>query len=257
MMDNRGTQVQSNIAAVGSAYSLTGWDTISGNTIDSFGNINALTGNVMAAYLYGDGSNITNLLGSNSISNGTSNVSIPTANSNVVINANTLGWTFDDTGSLTAPGNLLINGNILSFGTNRALIQANDTRPLAMLASGANSSVTSVWVENINDPANSAVAGIYAPVEGTGDVRILTGNNATTVNFWDFDSTGNLTASGNISAVGDISSGNVIIGAYLYGDGSNITNLYGNTTTIAIGQDAGNAGQSANAVALGTLAGAI
>jgi hypothetical protein len=167
-MDYRGIQVQSNIAAIGSAYSLTGWDTISGNTLTSSGNINALTGNVMAAYLYGDGSNITNLPGSNTISNGNSTVSIPTANGEVVINpydvtgtnkwrfseggtlympplativANTSGmtlttndtptaqkitlndtlgftdggnyaWTLDQTG-LTAPGNLLINGNIL------------------------------------------------------------------------------------------------------------------------------------------------
>jgi hypothetical protein len=124
------------------------------------------------------------------------------------------------------------------------LIQASDTRPLSMLASGANSSVTSVWVENINDPANSAVAGIYAPIEGTGDVRILTGNNATTVNFWDFDSTGNLTLPGNTFAVN-------------YANGTQVTNLYDNTTTIAIGQDAGNAGQSGNAIAIGTLAGAI
>jgi hypothetical protein len=61
-------------------------------------------------------------------------------------------------------------------------------------------------------------------VEGTGNVRILTGNNATTVNFWDFDSTGNLTASGNISAVGNIT------GAFLYGNGVNITGI---STSVA------------------------
>ena len=51
----------------------------------------------------------------NQIYNGDSNVTIPTANGNVCINANSgtdRQWIFDTTGTLTAPGNLPLNGLI-------------------------------------------------------------------------------------------------------------------------------------------------
>ena len=55
----------------------------------------------------------------NSIVNGTSNVSIPTANSNVTIGANTSSWTFDTTGNLTLPANTFAvnyaNGDPVTF----------------------------------------------------------------------------------------------------------------------------------------------
>ena len=91
-----------------------GFSTTGNITANNIGNVAAidLNGNT-STVLSGDGTWVAQGGGSgNSISNGTSNVTIPTANSNVVINANTSGWTFDNTGNLTAPGNISAVGNI-------------------------------------------------------------------------------------------------------------------------------------------------
>ena len=58
---------------------------VTGNV--SGGNISA-SGNVTASYFFGDGSQLTNITATgNAIVNGTSNVSIPTANGSVYINS--------------------------------------------------------------------------------------------------------------------------------------------------------------------------
>lgn len=113
-------------------------------------------------------------------------------------------WTFGTDGNLAVPGNMVINGNVNVFGTDTALIQPTNNVPLALISSGPNAGTTTFWVENISDPANSAIAGMYAPLAGTANVGIVTGNNATTVNFWNFDSTGNLTIPGSLLLAGDI-----------------------------------------------------
>jgi hypothetical protein len=58
------------------------------------------TGNITANYFFGNGSQLTGLNTTTSnISNGTSNVDIPIANGNVIINnSGTYAWTFDNTG---------------------------------------------------------------------------------------------------------------------------------------------------------------
>jgi hypothetical protein len=81
-------------------------------------------GNVTAPYFFGNGSQLTGLnINTSSISNGTSNVDIPTANANVEINVNAKRWIFDNTGNLTVPvggaletapgsaGNILLHPN--------------------------------------------------------------------------------------------------------------------------------------------------
>jgi hypothetical protein len=153
-------------------------DDLVGNTAQwTFGTDGVLSaaGNISASNFVGSGSNVELVAGSST-------------------------WTFDNTGNLTVPGNMIINGNVNVFGSDTALIQPTDNVPLALISSGSNAGTTTFWVENINDPANSAIAGMYAPLQGTANVRIITGNNATTVNFWDFDNTGNLTAPGNVVA---------------------------------------------------------
>jgi hypothetical protein len=86
----------------GAGYS---WNFSSDGALSAPGNIGT-TGNVVAAYLYGDGSNVTNVTANpvNTIVNGTSDVTIATANSNVTVTtAGTSTFTFDTTGNLTLP----------------------------------------------------------------------------------------------------------------------------------------------------------
>ena len=134
----------------------------------------------------------------------------------VVINSNdgvgnTAQWTFDNFGTMTLPGNMIISGNTSVFGANRALIQPADDLPLIVLSSGANGAVSSIWVEDIANVGTSNIAAVYAnPVPGSGNVRIVVGQNGvgSGPNLWDFDTTGNLTVPGNIIvATGIVGSG--------------------------------------------------
>ncbi len=84
-------------------------------TFDTAGNLTApgnisTTANVSANYFIGDGSQLTNLPGGGlPIANGTSNFNIATANGNATVTtAGTYTWTFDDTGNVTVPGNIVM-----------------------------------------------------------------------------------------------------------------------------------------------------
>ena len=93
------------------------------------GNVNAA--NVVATYLYGDGSNITGIGNGggsgNTIYNGLANVTIPTANGSIYINTNdgagnARQWEFNPAGVLTIPGPGA-NGSITTAaGTNRNIM---------------------------------------------------------------------------------------------------------------------------------------
>ena len=107
-------------------------------------------------------------------------------------------YTFGYDGNFNLPGNLTINGLTSVFGSNVALVQPNDDIPLVLLASNSNASVSSVWIENSTDVANSNISAIYTPFASTGAVRIVNGNNASTINIWDFGRDGNLSVPGNI-----------------------------------------------------------
>ena len=116
--------------------------------------------------------------------------------------SNVATYTFGYDGNLNLPGNLTITGLTNIFGSNTALIQTNDDIPLAMISSNVNGTISSVWIENTSDIGNSNIAGIYVHDTGTGAVRIVNGNNATAINIWDFDTTGNLNVPGNILVSG-------------------------------------------------------
>ena len=123
------TAAQPNITSVGTLSSVT----VTANV--TAGNVYANSGIVKGQYLYGDGSNITNITISagSSIVNGTSNVSIPGANGNVntVVAGNTTlvvtGTGVNVAGNLNATGTITGNfngnvinatqGNITSLGT--------------------------------------------------------------------------------------------------------------------------------------------
>ena len=123
-------------------------------------------------------------------------------------------WQFGDDGNLTAPGNLVIAGNTNVFGTDSALIQPTDDKPLLAISSGANGAVSSVWVEDIGNVGTSNIAAVYAnPTVGSGIVRIAVGQNGSNTgpNLWDFDATGNLTLPTN---------GHIIVSGGIVGSGA-------------------------------------
>ena len=96
---------QSNITSLGTLTSLS----VSGNITSGNANLGNL---VTANYFSGDGSLLT---GISNINNGTSNVSIPVANSNVQVYANNQHWVFTDVGNLLLAGG---NGVIQSIANS-------------------------------------------------------------------------------------------------------------------------------------------
>ena len=156
-------------------------------------NTSSVLANVSITLEANDTGNITglNLIGdSNANLYAHGNVTIVSDSSNT-----TATWAFDATGNLTLPGNLVIAGNTSIFGTDAALIQTTDNRPLLALSSGANGAVSSLWVEDIGNVGTSNIAAVYAnPTSGSKIVRIAVGQNGGGgPNLWDFGTTGILT----------------------------------------------------------------
>jgi hypothetical protein len=114
-------------------------------------------------------------------------------------------WLLDDDGNLTTPSSLVI-GSRPGGGSH---IQQNDAA-LEIVGEGANSVVQIGWTANQSEPDSVALVAMNLPNGGEGNVLIAVGNNATTVNYWLFDNTGNLT----LPAGGDIkdSTGTSVLG---------------------------------------------
>ena len=190
---------------------------------------------------------------------------------NIIINSdddagNTAQWKFGIDGNLTASGNLIIAGNTNVFGTDAALIQPTDDKPLLSLSSGANGAVSSLWVEDIGNVGTSNIAAVYAnPTVGSKIVRIAVGQNGgnTGPNLWDFNTNGTLTLP-NGAVIKDTAGNSVAFG---WGAGSNtqgnsavaVGNSAGQTSqgtqSVAVGQRAGFSNQGPSAVAIGAYAG--
>jgi hypothetical protein len=206
---------------------------------------------------------------------GDDNLYVKLANTgNVVVNSNdavgnTAQWTFDNFGTITLPGNMIISGNTSVFGTNASLLQTTDDRPLLALSSGANGAVSSLWVEDIGNVGTSNIAAVYAnPTVGSKIVRIVVGQNGvgSGPNLWDFDTTGNLTVPGNIimttgivgsgaspapylsgfsslsaitvSASGNISATGNVTAANFFGNGNTLSNVatrFESSWTVPVG----------------------
>jgi hypothetical protein len=172
-------------------------------------------------------------------------------------------WTFGQTGNLTLPGGMIINGNINTLGSQTALLQSIDDLPLSFIASGANGSVTSFWAEDFANLMTSNIAAIYTPLQNTQTVRIVTGSNGGNIAIYDFDPDGMFTAAavcatgnvyaGNVSASGNVISGNVNTGVVTLTNGARIQDTAGNA--VAFGLNAGSNTQGIEAVAIGDLAG--
>jgi hypothetical protein len=101
-------------------------------------------------------------------------------------------WTFDTTGNLTTPSNLVIGPGP---GSGSSIFQYNEG--LQILGEGANSVVQLGWTANTSAPGSVTTIAMNYPGGGEGNVLIAVGNNATTVNYWLFDNTGNATFPAN------------------------------------------------------------
>ena len=144
-------------------------------------------------------------------------------------------WTFDTTGNLTTPSNLVIGPGP---GSGSSIFQYNEG--LQILGEGANSVVQMGWTANTSAPGSVTTIAMNYPGGGEGNVLIAVGNNATTVNYWLFDNTGNLRLPGNTFAVNYANGTQVSLG----GSSSNISNgnsnvsiatANGNVTIAAVG----------------------
>jgi hypothetical protein len=127
--------VQGSISIFSSSTSLSATGNVIGGNVKTVGLISA-TGNVTANYFIGDGSQLTNLPGGNAtlpLANGTSNFDIATANGNVTVAvAGARTWTFDTTGNVTIPGNIVgtatinIDNRATGNGADIQLYSADD-----------------------------------------------------------------------------------------------------------------------------------
>ena len=165
-----------------------------------FPNVNGNTGQVLVADNTGiltwqDQAAATT---SNSIINGTSNVTIPVANGNVTINANTASWTFDTNGALNLPA-------ATGPGSDVGYIQTANAYPsLLAYGSGGHGGPELDWM-NTDDPANTFSSdttirnsmwinnfGLYVGINENGVANVYQGNMT-------FDPTGNLNLPGNVN----------------------------------------------------------
>jgi hypothetical protein len=84
-------------------------------------------------------------------------------------------------------------------GSGSSIFQYNEG--LQILGEGANSVVQLGWTANTSAPDSVTTIAMNYPGGGEGNILIAVGNNATTVNYWLFDNTGNLRLPGNTFAV--------------------------------------------------------
>jgi hypothetical protein len=233
---------------------VSGAGNIAGINLD--GNVsNLLTGNgtFVAIPTVGSGSNI---------SNGTSNVSIPTANANIEVYANTQHWTFADDGNL-----ILADGNgVIQSIANSSLDPLTPNASTMKLTPDQNYTSQALVLDpttpghihlrapgsNIDQPlANIYLGGEQSSFEvgvyngAAPNLFVHSGNNT-----WGFDNTGNLTLPGNTFAI-NYANGNAVpidnvananyanfAGNAYAVDGANVSGAVANATFAL---DAGNA----------------
>ena len=174
------------------------------------------TGNITGNFFIGNGSQLTGITTATSLANGTSNVSIPAVNGNVLIssagNANILvvtGTGANIAGTLNATG----NANVGNLGAAQGIFTTSANIPLIRsgtsnitLTSGAN---VSTFIAG-NATAQLVVTATGANIPGTANiVGLVTGGNFTTTGANGTVTANNLTltgaASGNVNVAATLS----------------------------------------------------
>jgi hypothetical protein len=139
------------------------------------------------------------------LSNGNSIINIASVDGNITLDADGNVFTLGIDGNLTTPTNLVI-GPRPGGGSS---ISQNDAA-LDITGEGSTAGVQLGWAANLSQPDSVALIAMNSIVgEGSGNVLIAVGNNATTVHSWLFGNNGNL----KLPAGGDIldSTGSSII----------------------------------------------
>ena len=213
IQSGNGTTGTGNIFAFGNISTLS---TLLANTITSNSNIFANTGIVKGQYLYGDGSNISNISVANisAITNGNSNVSVkPNANINISSNgvANVLVVTSTGAniaGTLNATG----NANVGNIGATNAVFTN---------ISGNGNSITNIQAANIVGTIANANYSAYANIATTA-YSVSASNITGTINFATYAGTANAVAGANVSgAVAYATTANSVAGANVSGKVAN------------------------------------
>lgn len=243
------TNAQPNITSVGNLSSLS----VTGNI--TAGNAN-LGNTVTANYFIGDGGNISNINVS-TLANGTSNISIPVANSHIYISPNIANTAIFYSNGVSYIGSILSNGITLgiaggiSYNDGKIRIQAgtggNGNRQITIGATSAGNSISSISIGNVagSTGLNSISIGEGSRAANQETVSIGfgagVGADARRAVFIGYQAgtSGNSNISGEIGAVG--------IGAFSATRSSD--------GAVAIGYQAANNSQDYQAIALGFSAG--
>ena len=248
------TNAQPNITSVGTlaTLSVSGNATV-GNLTTSGGNVTganvisantfSASGNITANFFIGNGSQLTGL-NTAGVSNGTSNINIPSANGNVNIssagNANVLivtGIGTNITGTLSASG----NANLANIGTGGLITATGNITGGNLITGGVLSVTGNATVGNIG-----ATSGVFTTVAGSLTTAAQSNITSTgTLSSLSVSGTSNLGAVGNVTITGGTNgyvlstngSGTLSWVAQSSGGGASISN---GTSNINIATSGGN-----------------
>lgn len=181
------------------------------------------------------------------LANGYSNVSIPTANGNVIINANggtDQQWTFGTNGVLTVPGNIFISNTSPSVGILTDNLYYSNGQPWDLQeAAGSNTQI------QFNDGNNNFGASANFTYDDATRLLTVLGNaqfnnanlgNLVTANF--------VNVSTNVNVTNTMQAGNVRTDNLLYANGNpwDLQEAAGSNTQIQYNDGLNNFGASAN-----------
>ena len=229
------TNAQPNITSVGTLNGLTATGTINFTTASNVSlgsNANVkLTGGTSGQYLYTDGTgNLAwGTIATAAVSNGTSNVSIPTVNGNVIIGVGGNTTVTVTTTGANVSGYLNVSGNITS-GANVSATNANlGNLVTANYFSGAGNLLSNIQAANITGTVANANYAAYA-----GNVVNASQSNITQVGtLANLNVTGNISSGANITAT-NASLGNLVTSNYFSGSGNLLSNIQASNITGTI-----------------------
>jgi len=231
-----GNATVGNLTSGGSGGNISNANVISANTFSA-------SGNITANFFIGNGSQLTGL-NTAGVSNGTSNINIPSANGNVNIssagNANVLivtGIGTNITGTLSASG----NANLANIGTGGLITATGNITGGNLITGGVLSVTGNATVGNI-----SATSGVFTTVAGSLTTAAQSNITSTgTLSSLSVSGTSNLGAVGNVTITGGTNgyvlstngSGTLSWVAQSAGGGASISN---GTSNINIATSGGN-----------------
>jgi len=232
--------------------------TINATTIVANGNINGLnlgtggnitaSGNIQGAYILGNGSQLSGLPSGTGIANGTSSVTVPTSNGNVVIAsagstiANITGTGINVAGTLSVSGDANV-GNIGAINGVFTNISGNGSALTAITGANVTGAVPYATTANAVALANVSGAGNIASLNTDGNSsNILYGNGVFSSAPVTYGNSNVATFLASFGSNTITTTGNISIG-YIIGNGQALTGITGSNVT----------GQVGNALVAGTV----